>query len=116
MRKVFLGSAGSVFSLVAACSIGTREEGDDENTGGAGDATGGKGTGGRNGTGGVSTGGVSTGGVSTGGVSTGGVSTGGDGDAGSSGRGEGGEGGAPAEPTGLSWPIDCVPGESCVGI
>lgn len=133
MQRVSFGAALVVFALFAACSLEAGSDDDGENTGGvsvhtggASDATGGRNTGGKKDTGGASTGdagagGTGTGGTSTGGASTGGASTGGTsasdaGEAGSSGRSEAGASGAPSEPLGLSWPIDCIPGDTCVGI
>ncbi|MDQ2644243.1 MAG: peptidoglycan DD-metalloendopeptidase family protein [Myxococcota bacterium] len=83
--------------------------------GGAGTSTGGASTdtGGAN-TGGANTGGANTGGANTGGANTGGANTGGE--DGSSSPGEGASAGAFPEAEGLSWPIDCVPGDTCVGL
>ena len=137
MRSVSVGSAVLVFLLVAACRSEPSGDEDGETTGGSSDASGGTSTGGKKdtggaGSGGASTGGASTGGASTGGASTGGASTGGASTGGAStgsastggantggtntggtNTGEGGASGAPATAEGLSWPIDCIPGETC---
>jgi murein DD-endopeptidase MepM/ murein hydrolase activator NlpD len=125
MRRISFGSAVVLFGFFASCSIetGSDEDGDDENTGGdamatGGETSGGSSTGGKS-TGGKSTGGKSTGGAATGGAASGGASTGGagaSGEAGNSESGQAGASGASGEPLGLSWPIDCVPDETCVGI
>ncbi len=64
-------------------------------------------------TGGTVTGGAVTGGTSTGGAPTGGAPTGGGGAGGAS-TGGASTGGAP--PTGLSWPVDCIPGDTCFNL
>lgn len=114
-------SAGSSGSSGVSGSSGARSSaGAGAVSGAAGASGGGAGTSGGGGYGG-SNGGGTAGAGNSGGTSAGRAA----GDSGTSGGGatsEGGMsgeagapamGGAPSEPDGLSWPVDCVPGESC---
>jgi murein DD-endopeptidase MepM/ murein hydrolase activator NlpD len=86
-------------------------------TTGGSSPTGGSATGGSLPTGGGATGGSSpAGGTPTGGTPTGGVPTGGAGADGGATSSGGADGSGGAAPTGLSWPIDCIPGDTCVNL
>lgn len=130
-RKSALGTMLLAVGLNVACSTGDdgSSDADQGATGGsgAGVASGGSpasggtsegdGGGGTGSSGGSESGGSDAGGSDAGGsggqVSTGGqTSTGGTGVGGDTGSGGNSSGGV----TGLSWPIDCIPGSTCFGI